>query len=384
MTEGILASSPLPPSQLVDRALILPECTFVYTIRYTSSHVSVSIASNFIWATPVPNPNEPNSSLTYYLHIGSLTEPRLRVTSALLIQILTEPAFNVLRTQQQLGYIVSCSPWHLPGSGNAGVRIVVQSEKGPSYLDERVEAFLDDMKGVIEDMKEEVFEEQKTGLERKWREEAKNLNDETGRYWAHIDSGYLDFFRRERLNVFSLVWRAHYSNSVAYSTGENDADLLKLIAKHDVLSLFLSHVHPSSPTRSKLAVHMRSQKPRPKKLSVAATQEFERLLRAAGLGIDETQWREELPGDGTPIVGDFVTYWKSVLEQGAVAKEVTQELLMAIPPLLGKYSVEGEGDEKVREGATYIQDVKAFKASLKVSGEPRPLVEWGDLPISRF
>ena len=89
--------------------------------------------------------------------------------------------------------------WTAPGDNEAGLRIVVQSERGPVYLEERVEAFLDHMKGVIERMTDEQFSEQKNGLERKWREAPKNLNEEVSRQWAHIDSGYLDFLRRKCL-----------------------------------------------------------------------------------------------------------------------------------------------------------------------------------------
>lgn len=118
--------------------------------------------------------------------------------AVLLSQILSEPAFDILRTKEQLGYIVSASRWTAPGHNDTGLRIVVQSERGPVYLEGRVEAFLDHMKGVIELMTDEEFAEQKHGLERKWREVAKNLEEEVSRFYVHIDSGYLDFLRRKR------------------------------------------------------------------------------------------------------------------------------------------------------------------------------------------
>jgi insulysin len=145
----------------------------------------------------VPNLNEPNSALTYYVHYGPKTDRRLRVTAALLTQVLSEPAFDILRTKEQLGYIVGATTWTTPGDNEEGLRIVVQSERGPVYLEERVEAFLDHMKGVIERMTDEQLAEQKDGLQRKWREVAKNLNEETTRYWTQIDSGFLDFLRRK-------------------------------------------------------------------------------------------------------------------------------------------------------------------------------------------
>lgn len=77
-----------------------------------------------------------------------------------------------------------------------GLRILVQSERHPTYLEERVEAFLDFIKVKLEIMPEDEFLEQKTGLGRKLGEGAKNLVEETNRYWADIESGVLDFYRR--------------------------------------------------------------------------------------------------------------------------------------------------------------------------------------------
>ena len=139
--------------------------------------------------------NEPNSSLTYYIHFGSLLDDQLRVTASVLSHIITEPAFNVLRTKEQLGYIVFSSTWPSAGMHEKGIRIVVQSERSPVYLEQRVEAFLSHMKTVIEEMVDATFAQQKLSLENKWKETPKNLAEETSRFWVHIDSGYLDFER---------------------------------------------------------------------------------------------------------------------------------------------------------------------------------------------
>ncbi|KAG6854735.1 hypothetical protein C0991_002449 [Blastosporella zonata] len=284
-------------------------------------------------------------------------DQKLRVVSALLTQILSEPAFNILRTQEQLGYIVHCAPWSLAGSSEKGLRLVVQSEKTPGYLEERVEAFLDGMKSTLESMTEEEFSEQKSGLERKWLEKDKNLSDETSYFVGHITTGHWDFLRRV-----------------------NDARLLKSVTKEDAFQLFLSHVHPSSATRSKLSVHMVSQKPRPKKVSLAASQAFDALLREAGIEVDTEAWKKSLGGDGIPLATDFANYWKQVFE----TKENAAKLLDAIPELVEKYPIPGESKDVPCSGVSYIKDLKAFKAGLTPSVDPGPMVQWGDLPVSRF
>ena len=198
MTEEILPSSPLPGMGPVDLSLELPEGTSCSLRIRSSDNPRFPSGTNHVWSTPVPNPNEPNSALTYYVHYGSKIDRHRRVVAALLNQILSEPAFDMLRTKEQLGYIVAANTWTAPGDNDTGLRIVVQSERGPVYLEGRVESFLDHMKGVIELMTDEEFAEQKHGLEKKWREVAKNLEEEVSRFWMHIDSGYLDFSRRKR------------------------------------------------------------------------------------------------------------------------------------------------------------------------------------------
>ena len=61
-------------------------------------------------------------------------------------QMLKEPCFNVLRTQEQLGYIVFSGVRR--AHGVQGMRFIVQSEKSPTYVDSRIEAFLHSMEVV--------------------------------------------------------------------------------------------------------------------------------------------------------------------------------------------------------------------------------------------
>jgi insulysin len=382
MVEGIFPASPLPATAVRDRALILPKGIFTRKAcrEFTLTSPRLLTACNYVWEAPIANLNELNSCITYYVHIGPATSRRTRVTSALLTQILSEPAFNILRTQEQLGYIVSCGTWTLPGAGHLGIRIVVQSERGPNYLEERIDKFLEGMEGMIREMDERAFEEQKDGLERKWREKYKNLSEETTSYWTQVESGYLDFYRGGSL---FFAPNAIFMGA-DFLSGEQDADFLATLTQQDVLDLFMSAVHPASPNRAKLSVHMQSQKPRPKKIGHAAAQAFEAIVKTSGVLAPDSSggWQDEQDEqDGEPTVDEYVAHWKGLLEQQAKAAE----LLAAIPALVEKYPAEGEGGaDRRREGAAYIEDVDAFKKGLQVSADPKPLVEWGDLPTAKF
>ncbi|KAF8637420.1 hypothetical protein AX17_002915 [Amanita inopinata Kibby_2008] len=354
MAESGLVASALPANALNERALILPQ------------------GSNHIWSSKLFNPNQVNSSLTYYVHFGSMVNQRLRVTSALLVQILSEPAFNVLRTKEQLGYVVLCNTWTLPGHGEKGLRIVIQSGKQPGYLEHRVEAFLDKMKETIEQMSDHAFQDHKMGLGKRWLEVDKNLSEEAGKFMLQISSGHWDFMRSKQFALSMDAW-------LNLSIDENDAQLLKEITKDDVLSFFLSHIHPSSTTRAKLSVHMHSQKP-PRRIGMAAAQAFASLVQETGHDIPENIWKETIGNDSSVSVEEFVKNWSGLLQ----GTEQAKSLLSALPGLIEKYPVEGEGKDCTQADACYIQDVKDFKSSLPISVDQGPVIQWGDLPISRF
>ncbi|KAH9857197.1 insulin-degrading enzyme [Lenzites betulinus] len=345
MAEDILQATPIPANEVIERSLILPS------------------GSNFVWETPVPNKDEPNSSLTYYVNMGDSTDPRIRAPAALLSHILSEPAFNVLRTREQLGYIVAASQWNLSGGSQTGVRIVVQSERAPAYLEQRVDAFLRSMDEKLETMSAEEFQEHKSALQKRWREAPKNLGEEVNRYWSHVEHGYLDFHRRN-----------------------NDADLLENVTKDEILALFRASVDPASTQRSKLSVHVKSQKPRPAKISVPAMEAFAKKVAARGYSVDEQAWKAALAADGDAPMEKFAGYWRDALlaQASTVSPQVAQELTTEVPPLLKQYPAADDGQEVVVEGATFIQEPKTFRASLKASARPHPLVDWADLPTSKF
>jgi len=220
------------------------------------------------------------------------------------------------------------------------------------YLEERVETFLYSMKEKLEGMDDTEFTEQKKGLEKKWREGLKNMMEETRKYWDYVESGLLDFYRRD-----------------------NDANLLEEITKEDVLSLFLSKVHPSSTTRAKFSVHLCSQKPRQKKVSSAALEELTKHMRAEGLIIVE-RWQDDL---GEEPAMDSVK--KHLQLASPEAGEATMKL---ISELVEKFPAETDNLGSLKAGTVMIEDWKEFRTSLKVSEAPKALVDWNDLSLSKM
>lgn len=158
------------------------------------------VASEYVWQIPVPNKSEVNGSVIYEIYVGDPSDITLRNHLSLFSQIAAEPCFDILRTKQQLGYIVS---GHASQStGTMGYTVLVQSERDPVYVETRIEAFLDGLKEIIEEMSEEEFEKHKQSLIAKKEEKPKNLGEETKRFWGRIQDRYFEFSRRRSIQLY--------------------------------------------------------------------------------------------------------------------------------------------------------------------------------------
>jgi insulysin len=83
------------------------------------------------------------SSCTEIYYQAGLQSTESNMLLELLAQIISEPCFNILRTKEQLGYIVFSGI--RKSNGAHGLRIIIQSDKHPQYVEKRIDAFLDSM-----------------------------------------------------------------------------------------------------------------------------------------------------------------------------------------------------------------------------------------------
>lgn len=111
----------------------------------------------------------------------------------LFCQVISESSFNVLRTQEQLGYIVASGVRNF--GGVQGVRIIVQSDKSPSYLDERIENFIKITKETIDKMTDDEFKLHVDALALTKLEEPKKMSRQCDLYWNEITSHQYNFDR---------------------------------------------------------------------------------------------------------------------------------------------------------------------------------------------
>lgn len=127
-------------------------------------------------------------------------------------QILKEPCFNNLRTNEALGYIVMCNSCRDTGVG--ALNLLVQSDYSTAYLDSRIEAFLNKMivspkierpiltnrmalQGKIEKMSEEDFKSEKTSLISKLLKKKKSMAATASDLFAEICDEEYNFQRKE-------------------------------------------------------------------------------------------------------------------------------------------------------------------------------------------
>jgi insulysin len=175
--QSTLAAKPLHPTLRTDRRMV-----------QLSPKEYVNARSGY-------NIDDPNSAVVVYWQAGRYSvEQRARLD--LFAQIVQEPCFNQLRTQEQLGYLVwsgiqDDTQYHV-----LGFRVIVQSaERSALYLDQRIDAFIDSIDRLLSEMSEEQFSQFRDSAVSEKLEKDKNLSEESSRHWRRIEDGTLDFDR---------------------------------------------------------------------------------------------------------------------------------------------------------------------------------------------
>jgi len=152
-------------------------------------------AGRTLWTLDSTDADDPNNAvvLRVQLPVGVETEVML----GLLSSVLAPKFFEVLRTQQQLGYVVQLGS--STSSKFAYLVAVVQSEFPPDYVCSRIDAFFEEHLAFVEAaLTEEEFLACRLGLLSELQAEPKNLAEELGRYQRAFINRSFDFERRQR------------------------------------------------------------------------------------------------------------------------------------------------------------------------------------------
>lgn len=141
-----------------------------------------------------------HNDATFVMHLprgsDAYTE---RAASALAAQMLRPEYFRLLRTEQQLGYVVQATNRPII-DGHAGITFVVQSPvASPRAIQDATAGFLETFIAQNQSLTAEDLAEHKAGLINRLLEKPKNLGELTGRVWADILEGNPSLDTRERI-----------------------------------------------------------------------------------------------------------------------------------------------------------------------------------------
>lgn len=149
------------------------------------------------------NKEDDNTVVTNYYQSGPASVEKFTIMDLLLMR-MEEPCFDILRTQEQLGYSVFCSCRNT--FGVLGFSVTVQTQAGKfsaEHVDGRIDAFLDEYGEILRTITEEDFKSQVDSLIELKEHEDLSLADEADRNWIEvIDQTYI--FNRKRQEVAIL------------------------------------------------------------------------------------------------------------------------------------------------------------------------------------
>ncbi|KAJ8983824.1 hypothetical protein NQ317_008950 [Molorchus minor] len=134
------------------------------------------------------NKNDSNSIIANYYQSGPFSI-RSSVIIEIIMLLIEEPLFDILRTKEQLGYHVYCSIRDTFGILGYTLTVNTQATKyTSSYIDGRIEEFLKHTQKLLADLTEEELEQTKEDLIKTKLCVDVHLKEEVDRNWAEIIS----------------------------------------------------------------------------------------------------------------------------------------------------------------------------------------------------
>ncbi|XP_052752043.1 nardilysin-like [Galleria mellonella] len=141
------------------------------------------------------NPQSANSIVTNYYQ-AELATPKDTATLEVLMMMMEEPVFNILRTKEQLGYSVFSRMRYTFGVLGFSVTVNTQVDKfSVSHVDTRVEAFLKKFARDMRRLSEKTLQTTKTSLVQLKHTTDYELKEEVERNWREIVSREYQFQR---------------------------------------------------------------------------------------------------------------------------------------------------------------------------------------------
>lgn len=179
----------------------LPDSRPVVASQHTKwlpRHLQLPVGADCVLRRVHPNADNLNCALDVVFQLGEETMA-LRVVLAVFAQLVSEPLFHQLRTQEQLGYTVFSTPSRQ--SGVQCFRVILQSNvASPEYLDQRLEAFLTGIRAFIAwEMTDAQLDKYIQAIVKDYTEAPKSQEDHVNALCHEIAIREYNFDRRLRL-----------------------------------------------------------------------------------------------------------------------------------------------------------------------------------------
>lgn len=165
--------------------------------------------------------NDMNSIVTNFYQLGE-SSVRKQCLIEFLVKLMEEPLFNILRTQEQLGYSVECS--ERDNCGILGIAITIQSQQKKNTataVEKRMDKFMmTDVKELVEGLTDENFKVVQEALIKLKSIVDIDLESEVNRYWGEI-----------------------VSNDYLFNRLELEAQMLTTLTKQDVQEFYNTNIN---------------------------------------------------------------------------------------------------------------------------------------------
>jgi len=142
-----------------------------------------------------PIPKDSNNAVVNAYQFG-IPDVADRVKIMMLGKMISQPAYDELRTKQQLGYVVFAVM--MPTLSTLQLVMIVQgAKKAPDDVDGRIESVLDNFANNLKNISISEFKGWKASLRSTINVKDQNMGQEADRIWAQIVNDELCFTRKQ-------------------------------------------------------------------------------------------------------------------------------------------------------------------------------------------
>ncbi|KAG4303768.1 hypothetical protein PORY_002829 [Pneumocystis oryctolagi] len=174
MLEAVFTPRPILPSEFLNpRAIIMK--------RNSSYYVELEN----------PDDDDPSSAIQYYCEVASILDAKKASALSVLSSILDHHAYDVLRTHEQLGYIVRGFLMQLETV--LGYAVVIQSERQPYVLESRINRFFEESLNYISNLPDDVFASYVESTMNSLKSLPRSMIGESRKLWGSIYYRTYDF-----------------------------------------------------------------------------------------------------------------------------------------------------------------------------------------------